>query len=133
METIEIEIEGPVDRVWEALTSQEALRDWFNPTTEIEPRQGGHFRFEGTRGEHVFLFDGTVEELTPSQRMRISLRSANGEMATLAFNLRPGTDFTTVELQHDGFDEQTEDDVPFWDGDELIPLREHVTGIGPTH
>lgn len=133
MEKMEIEIEGPAERVWQALTSQEALRDWFNATTEFEPRQGGRVRFEGTRGEQVFRFDGTVERLKPAQQLDVNLRSGTGDQASLSFNLRPGADFTTVELQHDGFDEQTGDDHDFWNGDELIALRDYVTGIGPTH
>lgn len=133
MGKMEIEIEGPVERVWDALTSQEALRDWFNATTELEPRQGGRFRFEGSRGEHVFQYDGTVAEVAAPERISFNLNSVANDEAALSFNLRPGADFTIVEFQHDGFDDQTGDDQPFWDGDELIALREYVTGIGPTH
>lgn len=131
MGTMQIEIEGKADRVWDALTSQEALRDWFNATTEIEPRQGGSFRFEEALGDEVFRFDGTISALTPTEQIAFDLRSATGGAATLSFTMQPGDDFTSVELQHDGFDSR--EGTPFWDGDELIALREYVTGIGPTH
>jgi uncharacterized protein YndB with AHSA1/START domain len=133
MGTFEIEVEGAPERVWQALTSQEALRDWFNATTEIEPREGGHVRFEGTRGDQAFRYEGQIVSLTPQEQVRFDLRDADGGSATLAISLRPGEDFTTVELQHDGFDERTGDDGRFWNGDELIALRDFVTGIGPTH
>lgn len=131
METMQIEIEGQAGQIWDALTSQEALRDWFNATTEIEPRQGGCFHFEEALGDAVFRFDGTISELKPPERIAFDLRSASGAAATLTFTMEPGDDFTVVELRHDGFDSR--DGTPFWDGDELIALREYVTGIGPTH
>jgi uncharacterized protein YndB with AHSA1/START domain len=133
MGTMAIEIEGSAERVWGALISQEALRDWFNATTEIEPRQGGRFHFEDARGDQIFWFDGTVGNLTPEQRIDVILRSQAGDPASLSFKLRPGADFTTVELKHDGFDQQTGDTTHYWNGDELIALRDYVTGIGPTH
>jgi uncharacterized protein YndB with AHSA1/START domain len=133
MGQLAIEIEGSADRVWDALTSREALRDWFNPTTEIEPRQGGRVSFEGARGDQTYHFEGSVTAIEPAKRIAVDLRSSTGDDVTLAITLRPGPDFTTVELHHDGFDETTGDAAPFWDGDELIALREHVAGIGPTH
>lgn len=129
MHRMEIEIEASANSVWDALISREALRDWFNATTEIEPRLGGGFRFEGVSGDRAFRFNGSVEALTPSERISFDLRSEDGDIAMLSFSLRPSDDHTTVVLQHDGFD----DGVPVWDGDELIALREYVTGIGPTH
>jgi uncharacterized protein YndB with AHSA1/START domain len=133
MGKMEIEVEGVPEQVWQALTSQEALRDWFNATTEIEPREGGRVCFEGTRGDQTFRYEGQIASLTPQEQIRFDLRDADGGSATLAISLRPGEDFTTVELQHDGFDENTNDDGQFWNGDELIALRDYVTGIGPTH
>jgi uncharacterized protein YndB with AHSA1/START domain len=132
MEKMEIEIEAPANVVWDALISREALRDWFNATTEIEPRLGGEMSFEGTSGDRAFRFDGSVDALTPSERIAFDLRS-DGRAALLSFSLRPAGDHTTVVLQHDGFDAAVGDGVSFWDGDELIALREYVTGIGPTH
>ena len=133
MSMMAIEIEASTEEIWGAFTSPEALRDWFNPTTEIEPRQGGRFAFEGTRGDRPFRFAGSIEEIDPARRMTIGLRSTSGEAATLRFSLHPGDDFTMVELRHEGFAGSADDGGAFWDGDELIPLREYVTGIGPTH
>lgn len=133
MQKMEIEIEAPAKTVWDALISRDALREWFNLTTEIEPRLGGEFGFEGASGDRVFRFHGSVEALTPSERISFELRSEDGGTAMLSFSLRPSADHTTVVLQHDGFDDAGGDGVSVWDGDELIALREYVTGIGPTH
>jgi uncharacterized protein YndB with AHSA1/START domain len=131
MGTMQIEIEDRAGQIWDALTSQDALRDWFNATTEIELRQGGSFRFEEALGDEVFRFEGMISVLKPNERIAFDLRSATGTAATLSFTIQSGGDFTTVELRHDGFDRR--DGTSFWDGDELIALREYVTGIGPTH
>ena len=64
MGMMEIEIEGPAERVWDALASQDAWRDWFNPTIEIDPREGGQVRFEGTRGDQAFVYDGIVASMS---------------------------------------------------------------------
>jgi uncharacterized protein YndB with AHSA1/START domain len=133
MQKMEIEIEAPANAVWDALISREALRDWFNVTIEIEPRVGGGVRFEGTSGDRPFRFNGSVDALTPSERIAFELRSESGGTALMSFSLRPADDHTSVVLQHEGFDEAIGDGVSFWDGDELIALREYVTGIGPTH
>jgi uncharacterized protein YndB with AHSA1/START domain len=130
---MEIEIEAPANVVWDALISNEALRDWFNATTDVEPRLGGGVRFEGADGDRPFRFNGTVEALTPSERISFDLRSDDGRTALLSFSLRPADDHTTVVLQHDGFDDADGTGASVWDGDELIALREYVTGIGPTH
>jgi|GEM_PF-3954270 len=133
MSKMEIEVEGSPEQVWQALTSQDAFRDWFNATIEIEPREGGRVGFEGTRGDDAFRYDGTITEMVLNERVAIDLGDGNGGTATLAFQLQPRDDHTLVELHHDGFDEQTGDDGTFWNGDELIALRDYVTGIGPTH
>lgn len=133
MQKMEIEIDAPANVVWDALISREALRDWFNATTEIEPRLGGGIRFEGSNGDRPYRFNGSVEALTPSERIAFDLRSDGGGTALLSFSLRPADGHTTVVLQHDGFDDVLGDGVSFWDGDELIALREYVTGIGPTY
>ncbi len=128
-----IEIEGSAERIWEALASQDAWRDWFNPTIEIDPQEGGRVRFEGTRGDQSFVYDGAVASMNRPGNVTLRLQSSEGRQATLTVDLQPGTDFTTVVFRHDGFDDEGDDESQFWDGDELIPLREYVTGIGPTH
>jgi uncharacterized protein YndB with AHSA1/START domain len=133
MGKMEIEVEGSPGQVWQALISQDALRDWFNATTEIEPREGGRVGFEGTRGEDVFRYEGTIKEIAPNTRIAIDFGDSGGRIATLTFQLQPRDDLTIVQLHHDGFDQRTGDDGTFWNGDELIALRDYVTGIGPTH
>jgi uncharacterized protein YndB with AHSA1/START domain len=122
-----IEIEATAQQVWAALTSKERLRDWFNATTTIEPRQGGHLTFEGVQGEVPYQFAGEITTFETKQEL-----SARMGDVLLSFIMSPGTTSTTVELRHSGF-EVLAGGGQFWDGDELIPLRELVTGVGPTH
>jgi hypothetical protein len=74
-----------------------------------------------------------VDTLTPAERIAFDLRSDDGGSALLSISLRPADDHTTVVLQHDGFDDADGNGASFWGGDELIALRDYVTGIGPTH
>ena len=122
-----IEIEATTQQVWASIASQERLRDWFNATTTIEPRQGGHFTFDGTNGDTPYHFDGQITAF----ETRKELTARMGD-ASLTFILTPEGDHTIVELRHHGFETLAGGDEQLWDGDELIPLREHVAGIGPT-
>jgi len=123
-----IEIEATPQQVWAALTSQERLRDWFSATATIEPRQGGRFVFEGMQGVTPYRFVGEITMFETKQEL-----TARMDDVSLTFALTPGDDGTTVELRHSGFEALAGEDGQFWDGDELIPLRELVTGVGPTH
>jgi uncharacterized protein YndB with AHSA1/START domain len=44
------ELDAPVERVWQALTSVEALREWKAPTVEVELGVGGLLRMNSTHG-----------------------------------------------------------------------------------
>lgn len=125
-DVLRIEIEAPPEQVWDALVSEDALRDWFNDTARIEPRRGGAFAFQLTHGDEVIAFDGTISALDAPRRLAVD------GAARIEFTLQPADDHTAVELRHAGFD-QLASSGQLWDGDELIPLREYVTGIGPTH
>lgn len=45
--THEIEIAATAEEVWNAITSPSEIRKWFDDVAELEPRQGGTFRFAG--------------------------------------------------------------------------------------
>ena len=58
-------------RVFEALTDPEALRGWFAEQVEIEPREGGAFRFSG-RGAYAGGAEGRVTAFEPGRRLRLA-------------------------------------------------------------
>jgi uncharacterized protein YndB with AHSA1/START domain len=47
----EVELESPPDEVWEALTDEGRLEEWFANEVELDPRPGGEGRFRWANGE----------------------------------------------------------------------------------
>lgn len=86
----------PVDRVWEAMTTEEQLRHWFPSGAAIEQRVGGevHFGENGEGGE------GEVLECEPPRRLAFTW-----EDDRLAFELEPDADGTLLTVIHD-FDDR---------------------------
>jgi uncharacterized protein YndB with AHSA1/START domain len=63
--TREIELESPPDEVWEALTDEEKLAEWFANDVELDPEPGGEgvFRWDDGDERHA-----VVEEVDPERR-----------------------------------------------------------------
>ena len=93
----------PVDRVWAALTSSEALAAWLMPN-DFEPAVGHRFTFRTSRPP---AFDGVVRcevlELDPPTRMVWSWAGGNID-TTVTFTLKPaGPGGTRLRMRQVGF------------------------------
>ena len=80
---------GPPDRVFSALTDPEQLRRWFAEHVEIEPRQGGPFRFWG---RHTY---GVPDRVGASQRIT---RFEPGRVLAFAWPMDGADSEVTIEL-----------------------------------
>jgi uncharacterized protein YndB with AHSA1/START domain len=140
---ISIEIEAPLERIWEAIATQERLRDWFNAEMRFEPRVGGQVEFAGLDGDEPFRFGGRVTEFEPPRRLTWEwgwLPPRWPEPTLLTMTLTPKPSTVLVELRQHGWERLPADnrDATYaafrqgWHGDELIPLKELVEGVGPT-
>jgi len=95
----------PVDRVWAALTSSEALAAWFMPN-DFKPVVGHRFTFR-TRPARAMGFDGIVRcevlELAPPGRMVWSWAGGNID-TTVTFTLEESSGGTRLRMHQVGFD-----------------------------
>jgi uncharacterized protein YndB with AHSA1/START domain len=95
----------PVDRVWAALTSSEALAAWFMPN-DFKPVVGHRFTFR-TRPARAMGFDGIVRcevlELAPPRRMVWSWAGGNID-TTVTFTLEESAGGTRLRMHQVGFD-----------------------------
>jgi uncharacterized protein YndB with AHSA1/START domain len=95
----------PVDRVWAALTSSEALAAWFMPN-DFKPVVGHRFTFR-TRPARAMGFDGIVRcevlELAPPRRMVWSWAGGNID-TTVTFTLEESAEGTRLRMHQVGFD-----------------------------
>ena len=63
--TREIELEAPPDEVWEALTDEDKLAEWFANDVELDAEPGGEGIFRWDDGEERHAI---VEEVDPERR-----------------------------------------------------------------
>lgn len=66
--THEIEIAGTSQKVWDAITDPNEIRKWFDDVAELEPREGGAFRFAG---EGLPSGPSRIEVWDPPRRFRV--------------------------------------------------------------
>jgi uncharacterized protein YndB with AHSA1/START domain len=94
----------PPTRVWDALTSSDALAAWFMPN-DFKPVVGHRFTFR-TRPRRAFGFDGIVRcevlELDPPRRMVWSWHGGSLD-TTVTFTLVPTGTGTTLRMRQLGF------------------------------
>jgi uncharacterized protein YndB with AHSA1/START domain len=93
----------PVSRVWAALTTAEALREWLMES-DYEARPGKAFTFRCPPGPGIRGYvECRVLELVPMRRIVWSwLATDVGEPTIVTFELEPVPDGTKLTLTHRG-------------------------------
>ena len=89
-------LEADPERVWEALTDDDLLSDWFADRARIEPYEGGEVEFDCEDGERR----GTVRRVDEERELAFTWsRDGDGE-SLVTFTLEPveyGTRLVVVE------------------------------------
>ncbi|MBB4931486.1 uncharacterized protein YndB with AHSA1/START domain [Lipingzhangella halophila] len=83
----------PVEKVWRAITEQDQLAAWMPGQVEIEPRQGGTFRWNFPDQERIEPHYGTVTAFEPPRLLEIFTPGAVSDLdwvkdQSLRFELR---------------------------------------------
>ena len=105
-----IKIPAPPDRVYQALTTSEGIRNWWTRDADLDPKVGGwgEFRFYGGAG----VTKVRVDELKPPVRVGWTTMSANApggwDGTTITFDLRAEGSDTMLSFAHRGFKEGNE-------------------------
>jgi uncharacterized protein YndB with AHSA1/START domain len=96
-----VKIHAPSERVYQAITTAEGIRQWWTRDAAIEPKVGaaGEFGFNGKR----FVAKVTVEELHPTTRVRWKVANAAWEGQDIEFNLKADGNDTILVFAHRGF------------------------------
>lgn len=118
--TIESEITAPVERVWEAHTTTEAITqwnfastDWCCPRAETDLRVGGQYfaRMEAKDGSFGFDFEGVYEEVEPHKAITLVMTDGRKARTTFEANGKKtkvstvfdAEDQNSIEMQRDGW------------------------------
>jgi uncharacterized protein YndB with AHSA1/START domain len=96
-----IKIHASSERVYEAITTADGIRQWWTRDAAIEPKVGaaGEFGFYGKR----FVAKVTVEELNPATRVRWKVANSAWQGNDIEFNLKADGNDTTLLFAHRGF------------------------------
>ena len=90
---IERTYSAPVDKVWQAITDKEQMKEWYFTLNDFKPEVGFEFTFpgQGTKGEK-YIHLCKITEVDPGKKLTYSWRYEN----------LPGNSFVTFELFGEG-------------------------------
>jgi uncharacterized protein YndB with AHSA1/START domain len=90
--TREIELDAPPEEVWDALTDENRLSEWFANDVDLDPEPGGEGTFRWDNGE---VRHAVVEEVVPLERFTFTWDESRVEIELE--EIPAGTRVTVVE------------------------------------
>lgn len=97
-----IQVQAPVEKVYQAFQTEEALSAWYMDGTTVEFREGGQLVFEGPEGQ----VPATFAELVENERIVMDYHGPWWGTVTYTFKATPKG--TRVTLEHEGFEGREE-------------------------
>jgi len=109
METAPFVIErtynAPAERVWQAITDKNKMKEWYFDLKEFKPEVGFEFEFEGGPPEKTYLHLCRVTEVIPGKKLTHSWRYDGYEGDSfVTWELFNEGDQTRVKLTHAGLE-----------------------------
>ncbi|SFW78142.1 SRPBCC family protein [Chitinophaga sancti] len=103
---IEETFNAPVEKVWQALTDKEKMKQWYFNLDDFKAERGFKFSFpgQGHKGEqYIHLCEVTIA--VPLQKLQYSWQYKDYEgYSTVTFELFDEGDKTKLKLTHEGLD-----------------------------
>ena len=69
---IERVYQAPADRVWQAITDKDQMKQWYFDIAAFRPEVGFEFQFEGRNEGRVYLHLCKVTEVVPGKKLKYS-------------------------------------------------------------
>jgi uncharacterized protein YndB with AHSA1/START domain len=85
---IEKTYNAPVDKVWQAITDKDKMKQWYFTLEDFKPEVGFEFRFTGGSEEMQYLHICRITEVIPQKKLK----------HTWQYDGYPGESFVTFEL-----------------------------------
>ncbi|MDB5286091.1 MAG: hypothetical protein JWR05_1040 [Mucilaginibacter sp.] len=112
---VERTLNAPASRVWQALTDNNKMKEWYFKLESFEPHVGFEFQFygQGSKGEK-FLHLCRVTAVEPEKKLSYTWKydglQGNSEVS---FELFPEGDKTLVRITHTGLETFPQDSPDF--------------------
>ena len=102
---IERVFNASAEKVWQAITDREQMKQWYFDLKEFKPEVGFEFQFEGGTEEKSYLHICKITEVIPGKKLTYSWRYDGYEgNSFITFELFSEGDKTRLKLTHAGLE-----------------------------
>jgi uncharacterized protein YndB with AHSA1/START domain len=103
---VERTFDAPIERVWDAISNNDAMKQWYFKLPEFRAEVGFEFEFKGAPpGKEPFLHKCKVVEVIPGKKLAYSWRYEGWQgISTVAIELFAEGKQTKLRLTHSGLD-----------------------------
>ncbi len=111
---IERTYDAPVEKVWEAITNKDQMKQWYFDLPQFKAEVGAEFQFTGGTEEQQFLHLCKVTEVEKGRKLTYSWRYDGYEgNSFVTFELFPEDNKTRLKLTHAGLETFPADNTAF--------------------
>ncbi len=102
---IERTLDAPIEKVWQAITDKDKMKEWYFDLKEFRPEVGFEFEFTGGTEEKSYLHLCKITEVIPGRKLKHSWRYDGFEgNSFVSFELFPEGTKTRLRLTHEGLE-----------------------------
>lgn len=102
---IEHTYNAPVDKVWQAITNKEQMRQWYFDLADFKAEKGFEFQFEGGPDDRKYIHKCRITEVIPGKKLQYSWRYEGYEgNSFVTFELFAEGNGTRLKLTHEGLE-----------------------------
>lgn len=102
---IERTYDAPIEKVWQAITDKDQMKEWYFDLKEFKAEPGFEFQFVGGTEEKSYLHLCKITEVVPGKKLQYSWRYDGFEgNSFVSFELLKEGDKTRVKLTHEGLE-----------------------------
>lgn len=111
---IERTLNAPVQKVWEAITDSDKMKQWYFDIAEFRPEVGFEFTFNGGSEEKTYVHLCKVTKVEPGKTLQYSWRYQDYPgNSSVTFELFPEGNVTRLKLTHEGLETFPTDNKDF--------------------
>lgn len=111
---IERTYHAPVEKVWQALTNKDQMKQWYFDLSEFKPEVGFEFQFEGGSDAKTYRHLCKITEVDPEKKLAYSWRYEGYEgYSVVTFELFDEGSSTRLKLTHEGLETFPQNNADF--------------------
>ena len=125
---IERTFNAPIEKVWDAISNKEAMKQWYFDLAEFKPEAGFEFQFDGGPEDRRYKHLCKITEVIPGKKLRYSWRYDGYEgNSFVTWELFAEGDKTRLKLTHEGL-ETFPENIPDFAKSNFVQGWTEITG-----